>query len=327
MFRAPGNNAPNNTASEQSQSNTKPNRYKSFFKRWFHQRHQHNLRQSIVNLVDDRNNHLPTIPDDNKEEFNPHERLLISNILRLKDKTADDVMIPRADIFAIDDSINFKQALEIMQHENHSRVPVYHQELDNIQGMLHVKDLISYIGHSEDFDFGKVIRQPLFIAPQIPVLDLLLQMRVHRIHLGLVIDEHGSIDGLITIEDLVETIVGDIADEHDEPEANMIIERGNNTLDVDARAHLEDLEEKIGSFLTEEEKNSDMDTLGGLVFHLAEHIPTKGEVLTHPSGLIFRVLEADPRHIRRLRMHIPQNWSLPTSNDSDTLSETNSNNI
>ncbi len=318
MFRAPNNNAPDDSLNEQSNS-VYTNNFKSFFKRLFHHKNQHNLRQSIVNLVDNKNNNLPSVPDPNKEEFNPHERLLISNILRLKDKTADDIMIPRADIFAVDDAINFEQALEIMQNENHSRVPVYHQELDNIQGMLHVKDLIAYIGYNENFDIKKVLRQPLFIAPQIPVLDLLLQMRLHRIHLGLVIDEHGSIDGLITIEDLVETIVGDIADEHDEPEAQMIIERENNTLDIDARVHLEDLEEKLGQFLTEEERNSDMDTIGGLVFHLAEHVPTKGEVLNHPSGLVFRVLEADPRHIRRLRMHIPKDWSEIKTNESSEI--------
>lgn len=310
MPRAP--TAPSNSSSDHAQpAIVKTNTLKSFFERWFHRRKQHNLRQSIVNLVDEKNNPSPMLPDSNPEEFNTHERLLISNILRLKDKTADDVMIPRADIFAIDDTISFEEALQIMQHENHSRVPVYHQELDNIIGMLHVKDLIAYIGHREDFNFTKVLRQPLFIAPQLPVLDLLLQMRLHRIHLGLVIDEYGSIDGLITIEDLVETIVGDIADEHDDPETDMIIEHNDNTMDIDGRLHLEDLEEKLGHFLTDEERNSDMDTVGGLVFHLAEHVPTKGEVLNHPSGLVFRVLEADPRHIRRLRMHIPKDWSRP----------------
>lgn len=310
MPRAP--NAPSNVTSDAAQpSIVKNSPLKNFLNRWFHRRQPHNLRQSIVNLVGEQNNHLPILPDANPEEFNPHERLLISNILRLKGKTADDVMIPRADIFAIDDTISFEEALQIMQHENHSRVPVYHQELDHIIGMLHVKDLIAYIGHREAFDFSKVLRQPLFIAPQLPVLDLLLQMRLHRIHLGLVIDEYGSIDGLITIEDLVETIVGDIADEHDDPEIEMIVEHDDHSLDIDGRLHLEDLEEKIGYFLTDEERNSDMDTVGGLVFHLAEHVPTKGEVLTHPSGLIFRVLEADPRHIRRLRMQIPKDWSLP----------------
>lgn len=286
---------------------------KSVLSRWVNKDKHHTLRQSIVNLVDEENAHDQSTQHTSTQELSPQERLLISNILRLRGKTADDVMVPRADIFAIEDTITLDKVLEVMRHENHSRVPVYHNELDNITGMLHVKDLLAYTGNPEEFNITNILRQPLFIAPQIPILDLLLQMRLHRTHLGLVIDEYGSIDGLVTIEDLVETIVGDIADEHDDPDVEMIVERDKNTLDLDARMDLEDLEKRIGSFLTEEERNSDIDTIGGLVFRLAEHVPTKGEVLTHSSGLVFRVLDADPRHIRRLRMHIPNDWVVPAS--------------
>ncbi|EUK18445.1 hemolysin family protein [Commensalibacter papalotli (ex Servin-Garciduenas et al. 2014)] len=305
----------NNPLSDQAQSlqPQKQARFKSVISRWVHKNKQQNLRQSIVNLVDEENAHDQSPQHANAEELSPQEKLLISNILRLRGQTADDVMVQRADIFAIDDTISFEKALEVMRHENHSRVPVYHTELDNIIGMLHVKDLIAYTGKQEEFNIANHLRQPLFIAPQIPILDLLLQMRLHRIHLALVIDEFGSIDGLVTIEDLVETIVGDIADEHDDPDVEMILERDRNTLDLDARMPLEDLEKYIGVFLTEEEHNSDIDTIGGLVFRLAEHVPTKGEVLTHSCGLVFRVLDADPRHIRRLRMHIPNEWVFPGS--------------
>ncbi|CAI3933589.1 hemolysin family protein [Commensalibacter papalotli (ex Botero et al. 2024)] len=305
----------NNPLSDQAQSlqPQKQARFKSVISRWVHKNKQQNLRQSIVNLVDEENAHDQSPQHANAEELSPQEKLLISNILRLRGQTADDVMVQRADIFAIDDTISFEKALEVMRHENHSRVPVYHTELDNIIGMLHVKDLIAYTGKQEEFNIANHLRQPLFIAPQIPILDLLLQMRLHRIHLALVIDEFGSIDGLVTIEDLVETIVGDIADEHDDPDVEMMLERDRNTLDLDARMPLEDLEKYIGVFLTEEEHNSDIDTIGGLVFRLAEHVPTKGEVLTHSCGLVFRVLDADPRHIRRLRMHIPNEWVFPGS--------------
>lgn len=316
MTRAPI--TPNNPLSDQSQplQPQKHTKFKSVISRWVHKNKQQNLRQSIVNLVDEENAHDQSPQHANAEELSPQEKLLISNILRLRGKTADDVMVQRADIFAIDDTISFQKALEVMRHENHSRVPVYHTELDNIIGMLHVKDLIAYTGKQEEFNIANLLRQPLFIAPQIPILDLLLQMRLHRIHLALVIDEFGSIDGLVTIEDLVETIVGDIADEHDEPDVQMLIERDKRTLDLDARMPLEDLEKHIGAFLTEEEHNSDIDTIGGLVFRLAEHVPTKGEVMTHSCGLVFRVLDADPRHIRRLRMHIPNEWKFPAFTQS-----------
>ncbi|MDI2089849.1 hemolysin family protein [Commensalibacter oyaizuii] len=316
MPRAPS--APSNPLPDQSQTHLhRPVGLRSTISKWIHRKRHPNLRQSIVNLVDEEHGNHPSQPNTSPEELSTHERLLISNILRLRGKTADDVMVPRADIFAIADDISFEKALEVMRHENHSRVPVYHNELDNIVGMIHVKDLIAYTGRQEEFDITNLLRQPLFIAPQIPVLDLLVQMRLHRIHLGLVIDEYGSIDGLVTIEDLVETIVGDIADEHDDPDVPMIIERDSHTLDLDARMLLEDLAKRIGTFLTEEEEHSDIDTIGGLVFRLAEHVPTKGEVLTHSTGLVFRVIDADPRHIRRLRMHIPKEWGFPASGKSN----------
>ena len=144
------------------------------------------------------------------------------------------------------------------------------------------------------------------IAPQMPVLDLLLQMRQRRVHLALVVDEYGGIDGLLTIEDLVETIVGDIADEHDEPAVVMLVERQDGTFDVDARLEIEEFEARLGPVLTEDERESDIETVGGLVFMLAGHVPTRGEVLTHEGGIEFRVLDADARHIRRVRVRLPE---------------------
>jgi magnesium and cobalt transporter len=134
------------------------------------------------------------------------------------------------------------------------------------------------------------------------VLDLLLQMRQQRTHLALVIDEYGGVDGLVTIEDLIETIVGDIADEHDEVQAAMVVERADGTLDVNARLPVEEFESRMGPVLSEDERDADIDTVGGLVFTLAGRVPTKGEVISHPSGIEFRVLDADPRRIRRVRV-------------------------
>jgi len=143
------------------------------------------------------------------------------------------------------------------------------------------------------------------VAPQVPVLDLLLQMRMARIHLALVVDEYGGIDGLVTIEDLVETITGDIADEHDEIQGPMLTERQDGTLDVDARLKVEAFETRLGPILTADERGADIDTVGGLVFTLAGRVPARGEVISHPSGVEFRVMDADARRIRRLRAKLP----------------------
>jgi magnesium and cobalt transporter len=168
--------------------------------------------------------------------------------------------------------------------------------------MIHIKDVIAYVGRPEAFRLDRILRRPLLVAPQVPVLDLLLQMRQARIHLALVVDEYGGIDGLVTIEDLVETITGDIADEHDEVAGPMLTERADGTLDIDARMPIEDFETRMGPVLTDDEREADIDTVGGLVFTLAGRVPARGEVLSHPSGIEFRVLDADPRRIRRLRV-------------------------
>ncbi|GBQ20713.1 hemolysin/magnesium/cobalt transporter CorC/HlyC [Acetobacter estunensis NRIC 0472] len=266
-------------------------------------REQQGVRHSIAALVQE----AAEAGDNGDEapELDRQERALIANILRLRETSADDVMVPRADIVAMPADISRDDALAMMRRENHSRMPVYRGQLDDIIGMIHVKDLIAYVGTSEAFSLDPLLRQPLMIAPQMPVLDLLLMMRQRHMHLALVIDEYGGIDGLVTIEDLIETIVGDISDEHDEPEADMIVERPDGSFDVDARCPVEVFEEKIGPILTEAEREAEIETIGGLVFRLAGHVPTRGEVLTHESGFVFRVLDADARHIRKVRVRKP----------------------
>ena len=231
--------------------------------------------------------------------------MLIANVLRLRGTTADDVMVPRADIVAMPVDIAFDQALAIIRREEHSRMPVYREQLDDIVGMVHIKDVFAYVGRPEAFNLETVLRKPLLVAPQIPVLDLLLQMRQARMHLALVVDEYGGIDGLVTIEDLVETITGDIADEHDEAPVAMVTERPDGSLDLDARLPIRDFETRLGPVLTEDERGADIDTVGGLVFTLAGRVPARGEVVSHPSGLEFRVLDADARRIRRVRARKP----------------------
>ena len=261
---------------------------------------EQSLRASIAELVQEaaQEQVLPGEP----QELDRHERLLIANVLRLREMTAADVMLPRADIVAIRSDVTLAQAIEQFRTDGHSRMPVYREQLDDVVGMVHLKDLFAYVGRPEAFSLETIMRRPLMVAPQMPVLDLLQQMRQQRIHLALVVDEYGGIDGLVTIEDLVETITGDIADEHDDPAAPMLVERPDGSMDVNARLPVEEFEAKVGPVLSEDERDSDIHTVGGLVFTLAGRVPAKGEVLSHPSGIEFHVLEADPRHIRRVRV-------------------------
>jgi magnesium and cobalt transporter len=264
---------------------------------------EHGVRESIAELVQeaaDAGEADGTVP-----ELDRQERALIANILRLRGTMADDVMVPRADIVAMDVTATWDQAMELIRREGHSRMPVFREQLDDVVGMVHIKDVFAFAQKPQDFKLEAVLRKPLMVAPQIPALDLLLQMRVARMHLALVVDEYGGIDGLLTIEDLVETIVGDIADEHDEPDLPMVIERADGTLDVDARMKIEEFGARVGLVLNEEEQDADIDTVGGLVFTIAGRVPARGEVISHESGVEFRVLDSDARRIRRLRVKVP----------------------
>jgi magnesium and cobalt transporter len=267
------------------------------------QQPEHSLRDSIAELVQEAAE-AQQVPGE-LPELDRQERALIANVLRLRETNADDVMVPRADIVAMRLDVTLEQALEQLRAEGHSRLPVYGEQLDDIVGMIHIKDVFAYVGRAEEFSLEKILRKPLLVAPQTPVLDLLLQMRQQRMHLALVVDEYGGIDGLITIEDLVETIVGDISDEHDEEQSPMVTERPDGALDIDARMPVEAFEQRLGSVLSEDERDADIDTVAGLVFTLAGRVPAKGEVISHPSGIEFRVLDADPRRIRRVRVRRP----------------------
>ncbi len=272
---------------------------------------EHGVRESIAELVQQSAN--ATVVEGEQPGLDRQERALIANVLRLRGTTADDVMVPRADIVAMPVDVSLEQALEQIRREGHSRLPVYREQLDEIVGMVHIKDVYSYVGRPDAFKLEALLRRPLLVAPQLPVLDLLLQMRQARMHLALVVDEYGGIDGLLTIEDLVEEIVGDIADEHDEVQGPMITERPDGALDLDARLSIEAFEVKFGPVLTEDEREADIDTVGGLVFTLAGRVPSRGEVVGHPSGLEFRILDSDARRIRRLRVRRAEGAVLPAA--------------
>ena len=230
-----------------------------------------------------------------------HERRLLSNILRLRDLAAYDVMVPRADIVAIDAKCSLAELVEVIDAKGHSRYPVFRGTLDDATGLIHIKDVLILVASGKPFSLQRIVRKVLFVSPSMRVLDLLLEMRLKRTHMALVVDEYGGIDGLVTIEDLVEQIVGEIEDEHDREVEPDFVERPDGVIEADARMPLEEFEARVGPLLDEEDRE-DIDTLGGLVFFLAGRVPSRGELIVHPCGLEFEVVDADPRRIKRLRV-------------------------
>jgi CBS domain containing-hemolysin-like protein len=250
------------------------------------------------------------------------ERGMLRRILRFGKLTVEDVMVPRADIIAVDDTVAIDELMLVFRQAEHSRLPVYHETLDDPRGMIHIRDLMSWItaqaetGETAGLDLGKVdlkrtaasmniTRELLYVPGSMSVLDLLLKMQTTRLHLALVVDEYGGTDGLVSIEDLVEEVVGEIADEHDVEDEPLIRTDPRLGLIADARMPIEDLEEQLGLELVSEELEEEIDTLGGLVFSIAGRIPARGELVRHASGVEFEVLEADPRRIKKLRIHVP----------------------
>jgi len=230
------------------------------------------------------------------------EYKILANIVELRDRTAYDVAVPRADIAAVSSDTSFEDLINTIHSKTHSRLPVFGENLDEILGMVHIKDVIGFIATGEPFDIRRILREVLFVAPSMRVTDLLVKMQISRVHMAMVVDEFGGIDGLVTIEDLVETIVGEIEDEHDSVDETAIAEEPDGTVLADARVPIELFEARFGKLLTESEREEDIDTLGGLVFHLAGRVPSRGELLSHASGIAFEVVEADPRRIRALRV-------------------------
>jgi CBS domain containing-hemolysin-like protein len=256
------------------------------------------------------------------ESFSAQERTMLLNILRFGKLTVEDVMVPRADIIAVEDSISIAELLRVFREAEHSRLPVYRETLDDPLGMIHIRDLMSWITtaaeqEGSELDLGAVdlassvgainiIREILYVPPSMPVLDLLLRMQSSRLHLALVVDEYGGTDGLVSIEDLIEEVVGEIDDEHDVAEEPLIREDARQGLIADARAPIAAIEQRLGIDLISPVQEEDIDTIGGLVFALAGRIPSQGERVIHPSGVEFEVLDTDPRLIKTLRIHAPQ---------------------
>jgi CBS domain containing-hemolysin-like protein len=280
----------------------------------------HGLRNWLKQLVGPRNGEtslreeLEELIEEHKEEqpIDPHERTLLGNILKLHELSAADIMVPRVDIVALEIDTPFAEAVKQLVEHGHTRLPLYRETLDDVVGIVHIKDLLPYAADGKPVALGKIARKVLFVAPSMPVLDLLLQMRLSRVHMALVVDEFGGIDGLVTIEDVIEEIVGEIEDEHDDADRPKLIERPDGTLIADARVKLETLQEKVPTALLPPAEEETIESLGGLVTALAGRVPSRGEVVRHPSGIEFEVLDADPRRVKRLRLR-----GLPQAASSD----------
>ncbi|WP_332696055.1 hemolysin family protein [Bosea sp. (in: a-proteobacteria)] len=257
-------------------------------------------------------------------DISPQERAMLSNVLSLRERRVDDVMVPRADIIAVSLDATLANLLALFRSAGHSRLPVYGETLDDPRGMIHIRDFLDFLaaragpgrgGEGETVpDLGAVdlsvtlaqasiLRPVLYVPPSMPAVDLLVRMQATRTHIALVIDEYGGTDGLVSIEDLVEIVVGDIEDEHDHDEAPTIAPAGENRFIADARATLEELNEATGIDLSAAEVAEEVDTLGGLIVTLAGRVPARGELIKGPEGLEFEVLDADPRRVKRLRIH------------------------
>ena len=245
---------------------------------------------------------VATAADELGTPITPQERVLIGNVLKGHGRNAADVMVPRVDIVALDVDQPFSEVVKCMVENGHSRVPVYRETLDDVIGFIHVKDVLAPVADRRPARLEKLLRKVLYVAPSLPILDLLVQMRQARTHIAMVVDEFGGIDGLVTIENLIEEIVGDIEDEHDVPETPTLIERPDGSIIADARMPIEALEEQHGIGLRPAGDEESVDTLGGLVFTLAGRVPKRGEVIAHPDGIEFEVLDADPRRVKRLRV-------------------------
>lgn len=260
-------------------------------------REESSLRDMIEEALEDHGNVSTQLSEE--------ERTLLKNVVSFGELTVKDIMVPRADILAVERDVTLENLLKHVQEIGHTRVPVYHDSLDKIEGFIHVKDLFIYLSHENGFSIEQVLREILFVPPSMRIVDLLLKMRVSGCHMAIVVDEYGGTDGLVTMEDLFEEIVGEIQDEHDDEAPTALMHWINDhVIEADARATIEDVEAMLGTKLrTATEEEEDYDTLGGHVFASLGRVPVRGEVIMRLDlGLKIDVIAADPRRIHKIRI-------------------------
>jgi CBS domain containing-hemolysin-like protein len=263
------------------------------------------LREEIEEAIEEAEDSRPVAGD-----LTPVERQMLRNLLHFGDETAGDICVTRGDIMAVPNDISFDELVRAFVDAGHSRLPVYSESLDDVVGMVHIKDVfLANVDLARDRSLQALMREPLFVPESMGAIELLARMRAERIHLAIVVDEFGGTEGLVTIEDVVEEIVGDIEDEHDDAEAAMLTLLEDGVWEADARIELEELAQTVDRRLSSDE--DEVDTLGGLMFLLAGHIPAKGECVTHPSGWKLEAVDSDPRRIIRVRLHAPEGEAQP----------------
>ena len=255
-----------------------------------------NIKEDLETVLDNKSK--------NTDGISKQERIMLMNILKIDEILARDIMIPRAEIIAVEESISFEEVIKIFVDGAHSRIPIYHEQLDNITGMLHIKDLVKYqtINDTKNNFIDNIKKEILHIPPSMPALDLLIKMQLTRLHMGVVIDEYGGVDGLITIEDVIEEITGEIEDEHDAKDISMLIKLSSNTFESNARLPIEELEKIAHIKLSKDDEEAD--TIGGLVVSIAGRVPQRGEIIKHESGILFTILDADPRRIKTIKISL-----------------------
>jgi CBS domain containing-hemolysin-like protein len=258
------------------------------------------LREEIEEAIDEAEDSRPVAGD-----LSPAERQMRRNLLHFGEQTAGDICVTRGDIIAVPQSISFDALVAAFADAGHSRLPVYGDSLDRVVGMIHIKDVfVANVDPERDRSIAALLRDPLFVPESMGVIELLARMRSQRIHLAIVVDEFGGTEGVVTIEDVVEEIVGEIVDEHDEDEVGLLTMLEDGLWEADARIELEELAQAVDPRLSS--KEDEVDTLGGLIFLLAGHIPAKGECLVHSSGWRLEAIDSDPRRIIRVRLHAPK---------------------
>ncbi len=260
------------------------------------------LRSQLEDAIDEHEEDASPSP---AGDLSPIERQMLRNLLHFSEHDADDVAIPRREIVAVPTSLTWDEMIAAFAEHGHSRMPVYRETLDEVKGMIHIKDVFPFLASAKapPKDWTTLMRQPLFVPQSRNAIDVLADMRASRTHLAVVFNEYSGTEGIVTIEDLVEEIVGDIEDEHDDAPTDLLVALEGGMWEADAGAELEDVGERIDPRLAEVEE--DVDTLGGLAFLLAEQVPPVGAMLDHSSGWRLEVIAGNERHVTRLRLHPP----------------------
>lgn len=247
------------------------------------------------------------------DESVDNQKELITNVLNTRDLRVSDVMVPRANIVAIEQDATMDDIKKLFAEKQFSRLPVFAENLDKVVGWIHIKDILNCLLENKPCSLPDMMREAMIVHPGLPIMDLFKLMREDKKHMALVVDEHGGIDGLVTVNDVIEAIVGDIDDEFEHDDGPQFFEKPDGSITVDARADVDDFEERYGKFLSADERE-DIETLGGLAFHIAGRIPKRGEILRHSSGVTLDILDADGRRVNRVRIR-----NLPHQDSSDEV--------